>query len=628
VYGSVFECQFVGLDGVVVKRSLLVGARAPAVLWGEVAPAVRLLWGRVAPTAVPLAVAVALVPMVAMTVWLAATSAHVEHPTATALYWSYFVAAHVLIGLYWWLRRPASRFGPLLVALGIVAWVVSWESSQWPLAFDLGVLAEGPGAFLTFYLLLAFPTGRLDSVALRWLMLALAVAIAGFFLPWALFTPVIAGGGVLSRCVPACPENVLQIGSAPRLVEVAGKAETYSLLAITVAVLAVYAVRLRAASRPRRRALLAVAVTSLLFLPVFFAFHFSRLVLEVAPQTLDVLQWALVGARILFPLGFLVALVQADAFAATASRRLLERLVTRPTPARWHALVARTLDDPALRLGFWDPPSREFRGPDGIEVTPPAWDSGRAWVPVERDGHPVAAMDIDEALATDAELVRAAASATLLAVENGQLEGELRASAARIIEAGQAERRLLERDLHDSAQQRLVALRIHLSLTSERLDQPDQRAMLEQLGSEVEKTIDELRSVAHGVHPQLLEQHGIAAALRSARQHTGLPVAIDDQGLTRHAPTLELTIYFCCLEALQNVAKHAGPGASATIRLREDDRCVRFTIEDDGSGFDPAAVKHGAGLTNLADRVAAHGGTIEVDSSPGRGTRVIGHVPV
>jgi hypothetical protein len=397
VYGSVFECQFVGLDGVVVKRSLLVGARAPAVLWGEVAPAVRLLWGRVAPTAVPLAVAVALVPMVAVTVWLAATSAHVEHPTATALYWSYFVAAHVLIGLYWWLRRPASRFGPLLVALGIVAWVVSWESSQWPLAFDLGVLAEGPGAFLTFYLLLAFPTGRLDSVALRWLMLALAVAIAGFFLPWALFTPVLAGGGVLSRCVPACPENVLQIGSAPQLVEVAGKAETYSLLAITVAVLAVYAVRLRAASRPRRRALLAVAVTSLLFLPVFFAFHFSRLVLEVAPQTLDVLQWALVGARILFPLGFLVALVQADAFAATASRRLLERLVTRPTPARWHALVARTLDDPALRLGFWDPPSREFRGPDGIEVTPPAWDSGRAWVPVERDGHPVAAMDIDEA---------------------------------------------------------------------------------------------------------------------------------------------------------------------------------------------------------------------------------------
>jgi signal transduction histidine kinase len=513
------------------------------------------------------------------------------------------------------------------VTFGIVAWTVSWQSSDRPLAFDLGVLAEAPFAFLTLYLLLAFPTGRLDSAAARWLMFTLAVVIVGFFLPWALFTPVIAGASVLSRCVPACPGNVLEIGSAPRLVEVAGKVETYSFLAITVGVLVIYVVRLRAASRPRRRALLAVTVTSLLFLPVFFAYHFSIVILGVAPNTLDPLQWAVVGTRILFPLGFLVALVQADAFAATASRRLLERLITRPTPARWRALIARTLDDPALRLGFWDPPSRQFRESDGAEITPPAGDSGRAWVPVERDGYPVAAMDIDEALATDAELVSAAASATLLAVENGQLEGELRASAARIIEAGRAERRMLERDLHDSAQQRLVGLRINLSLTSEQFAEPEQRVMLEELGSQVDQAIDDLRSVAHGVYPQVLEDGGIAAALRSMSRTMALPVTIDDRGLTRHEPTLELTIYYCCSEALQNVAKHAGPGASATIRLSEDEHRVHFTVEDDGSGFDPAVAKRGAGLTNLADRVAAHGGSIEIDSGPGRGTQVTGCVP-
>jgi signal transduction histidine kinase len=195
-----------------------------------------------------------------------------------------------------------------------------------------------------------------------------------------------------------------------------------------------------------------------------------------------------------------------------------------------------------LRLGYYDPATRRFHEHDGRELTPPPPAAGFAWVPVSREGQPVAAMVIDETLAEDPELVSAAAAATLLAVENGQLEGELRASAARIIEAGQAERRLLERDLHDSAQQRLVALRIHLSLTTEQLDQPDQRAMLEQLGTEVEATLDDLRNVAHGVYPQLLEQHGIAAALRSAGRSAALPVAVDDDGLTRHAPALELTI--------------------------------------------------------------------------------------
>jgi signal transduction histidine kinase len=151
--------------------------------------------------------------------------------------------------------------------------------------------------------------------------------------------------------------------------------------------------------------------------------------------------------------------------------------------------------------------------------------------------------------------------------------------------------------------------------------------MLEQLGSQVDETIDQLRSVAHGVYPLLLEQYGIAAALTSSSRHMALSVAIDDQGLTRHAQARELTVCYCCSEALQNAARHAGPGASVTIRLSEDDRGLHFTIEDDGLGFDPAAAKHGRGLTNLADRVAAHGGTIEIDSSPGRGTRVTGQVP-
>ena len=292
---------------------------------------VRRPWALTA-RSVQIAVAVAIVPIVVSAIWMAAASDHLERPAATALYRAYLAAAPMLIGLYWWWRRPASRFGPLLIVFGVVAWVVSWQSSDWPPAFDLGVLAEAPYTILTFWLLLAFPSGRLQTLADKILIGAWTVVLLGFFVPWALGSPVIAGGGPLSTCVPACPDNVLQVGSAPGPVEFLGRWETYLGLVATVMVVVVYAARLKSASRPRRRALVAVAVTSLLFLPAFFVFHFSRQILELDPRTLLAMSWFVVGARILLPLGFLVALFQADLFAGNARGKLLEELVRRPSP--------------------------------------------------------------------------------------------------------------------------------------------------------------------------------------------------------------------------------------------------------------------------------------------------------
>jgi signal transduction histidine kinase len=581
--------------------------------------------GRLTIRAAHVAVMVAVVPLAASAVWLAVTSDHVERPVPTGLYRGYLVAAPLLVGLYWWLRRPASRFGPLLVGFGAVAWVYSLQSADAPLLFDLGVLVEAPLLWLTLYLFLAFPTGRLDGLAERVLMAGMAFVLLGFFVPWALFSPVIAGGGPLSVCVPACPANVLQIGSAPSLVDWAGRAETYGVLAIAVGVLVTYALRVRAATRPQRRALIAVAASSLLFLPAFLAYHFSRVVLGVGPDTLEPFAWALVGARILLPLGFLAALWQAELFAATSLRRLIEQLATRPTAEQWRDDIATALDDPQLRLGYHDPSSDRFREAGGAELAPAP--PGRVWVPVERDGRPVAAMVIDQALIEDPELVRAAARATLLAVENGHLEGELRASRARIVEAGSIERRRLERDLHDSAQQRLLALRIHLGLAGEQLDRPDDRARLERLGEELEDAIDELRNVARGLYPQLLARYGVGEALAAIADNGALAVDIRDHELSRHGEGVELTVYFCCLEALQNAAKHAGPGASAVVRLGDDADGVRFSVVDDGAGFEPAAVEGMGGLTNLADRASAAGGTLQVESAPGRGTSVVGWIP-
>ena len=572
-------------------------------------------------------VAGAIVPLVGLTVWMAVTSEHLERPGAAAVYWGCLTAGPMAIGLYWWIRRPASRFGPLLIGFGVLQWVTSWQASDLPLPFVIGVLAEGPAFLLRYYVFLAFPMGRLEPPAARWLMGALWVVLLGFFLPWALFSPVIAGAGRLTGCGSACPENVLQVASAPSVVEVAGKTETYGLLAITVAVFVVYLARLRTASRPQRRSLAAVAVTSLLLLPAWFASSFGAYILMLDPAALDGLAWGVVATRALLPLGFLIALLQAERFAAKALRTLLERLAARPTPEQWRDEIAGVLDDSSLRLGYYEPATGRYCEADGAELTPPPPSARLAWVPVDRAGRPVAAMLMDETLAEDPELVRTAASATLLAVENGHLEGELLASRARIVEAGDAARRRIERDLHDSAQQRLVALRIHLTLTGAQLHRSEERAILERLGDEVEEVIDELRAVAHGIYPQVLADRGVGPALAAVARRSAIPVNVLDAGIGRHAEATEMTVYFCCLECLQNAAKHAGPGAAVTIRLSETDSRVCFSVDDDGAGFDPGAVERGAGLTNLADRVAAVGGILEIDAGPGRGTHITGSVP-
>ena len=189
--------------------------------------------------------------------------------------------------------------------------------------------------------------------------------VVAFFLPWVLFSPMLAGAGPLTRCASLCPENVLQVGSADTLVEVAGKAESYALPAITAATLVIYLARVRTASRPQRRSLAAVAVTSLLYLPVYFVYSFAAWILLVDDATRDSLSWGVAVTRALLPVGFLVVLLQADRFAANALRKLLERLAARPTPHQWRDMIAGVLDDRSLRLGYYDPATERFREPDG-----------------------------------------------------------------------------------------------------------------------------------------------------------------------------------------------------------------------------------------------------------------------
>jgi signal transduction histidine kinase len=209
-----------------------------------------------------------------------------------------------------------------------------------------------------------------------------------------------------------------------------------------------------------------------------------------------------------------------------------------------------------------------------------------------------------------------------------QQAAELQASRGRLVAAADAERRRIERNLHDGAQQHLVALSVKVRLLEQFAERDPARAksLMNQLQEDVGSAIEELRSLAHGIYPPLLSSAGLAVAMSAACRRAPLPATVEADGVGRHAPEIEAAVYFCCLEAMQNAAKHAGPGATARVRIWEDAGSLLFEVCDDGAGFETNGLADGAGLTNMRDRLGAVGGTLRVQSD-GHGTRIHGVVP-
>ena len=205
---------------------------------------------------------------------------------------------------------------------------------------------------------------------------------------------------------------------------------------------------------------------------------------------------------------------------------------------------------------------------------------------------------------------------------------ELQASRGRLVAAADAERSRIERNLHDGAQQHLVALSVKVRLVEQLAERDPERArsLMNQLQDDVKSAIEELRSLAHGIYPPLLSSAGLGAAMSAASRRAPLPTTLEADGVGRRAPEIEAAVYFCCLEALQNAAKHAGAGASAHVRVWEDEGGLLFEVSDDG-GFDARRHLDGAGLTNMRDRLGAIGGSLRVDSND-HGTWILGVVPV
>jgi signal transduction histidine kinase len=241
----------------------------------------------------------------------------------------------------------------------------------------------------------------------------------------------------------------------------------------------------------------------------------------------------------------------------------------------------------------------------------------------------VAMPPIEPLTPSQEKLVADLASQAGLVLRNVRLIEELRASRQRLVAAQDEERRRLERNLHDGAQQQLVALAVKVKLahTVATRDPQKTEAMLFEMQSDAQSALENLRDLARGIYPPLLADQGLPAALQAQARKVPVPVTVEAASIGRHPQETEAAVYFCCLEALQNVAKYAD-ASSVSVKLGIEDGQLNFEISDDGRGFDSATTPLGSGMQNMADRLAALGGSIEVQSIPGRGTSVRGHIPM
>jgi signal transduction histidine kinase len=311
------------------------------------------------------------------------------------------------------------------------------------------------------------------------------------------------------------------------------------------------------------------------------------------------------------------------------SRGLLAPRAAPAGPVR--EILAESLGDLTVAVAYWLPDREVFVDEAGRPVELPDPASGRAWTAVERDGHPVAAIVHDAALDTTPELVQAAATASSLAIDNERLKADLRArleelrvSRLRIVEATDAARRRIERDLHDGAQQQLVALALELRLLRMRVDDPELRPLIDSLSARLTAALEELRTLARGIHPAILTERGLGPALSDLASRGTLAVRPTVEIAGRLPAAIEAAVYFLVAEALTNVAKYAGVG-DARVEVRRDGDDVVVLIADGGVGG--ADVERGTGLRGLQDRLAAVDGTLRIESPPGGGTRLHARIP-
>jgi signal transduction histidine kinase len=520
---------------------------------------------------------------------------------------------YILGGLIAWHRRPESRFGLLMIAAGftMAATTLQWSGPRLP--YTVGQLVDLLPAVVFPHVFLAFPSGRLGSRVERLLVGGgYVTAIGGSLL-------VLALGGF-------DPRNLLTLTANPGLAESVQNAQLVILASVSLLGVVVLSRRRRAAGHAPRR-LPALLVDSFSLGLITFA---ALLVAGVfGLPGFEQLRLVTFGVLGLAPVAFLAGLLDARLARSGVAGLLVE---LRADPVELRASLARALRDPTLTLAYWLPQYGTWADDEGREVPVPDPDPRRTVTVINRDGEHIAALLYDRSLQDEDELVAAVSAAADMALENGRLQAELhahlqelRGSRIRVIEAGQRERQRLERNLHDGAQQRLVALSLELSVLRERLvGDPDASGRVDRMKREVAVSLDELRDVARGLHPAVLSGHGLAVALETLAARAPVPVRLTVDVGRRLPDPVEVAAYYVVSESLANVGKHAR-ARSATVDVKDGDTTLVVEIIDDGRGG--ADTEKGSGLRGLADRVEALDGELRIWTRQGGGTRVRAEIP-
>ena len=558
---------------------------------------------------------------VGLFVWAAwpPTARYVPIEISMAVVGLSFMAA----GIAAWLRWPASRLGLLFTIAGylyLVPYILVNLAN--PVAWTVGNMYQGLYGAALAHLGLAWPTGRLRSRFECGVVIANYAQNVAFNVAGMMFwNPAFSG------CSARCPANVLLIGEGSRPAwNALNTVEGFVGLVMTGIVLALIVRHWRSARGWSRRAMVPLVWIS-------FAVGLEQILIGGAfnlPLS-GLVSYGLAPLVLLLgPALFMISTVRARTAGGALGTAIVDLEPGAP-PGRLKEALARALGDSTLQLAFRQDDGSGYRDTSGQTVQVARPDPGRAVVSVT--GSDGAVLVYDEGLKLEPQLVRLTAAAAGMALEHARLQAEVRAqleqvraSRARIVAAGDEERRRLERDLHDGAQQRLVTLSLALGMAKDRAAQadPELGSLIESASKEAREALTELRELARGIHPAVLTETGLAGAIQALVERSPVATTVTAVRDRRFPAPIEATAYFVVCEALANVAKHArANSAQITICARPGRLVVQ--VSDDGAGG--ARPEAGSGLRGLADRVASAGGVLRVDSPPGGGTRLEADLP-
>jgi signal transduction histidine kinase len=527
-------------------------------------------------------------------------------------------------GLYTWARRPDNSLGSLMVATGFAWFVAGLGSADVAVLFSIAGLLGSVWVVTTIHTLLAAPDGRLSQGDRRIVTAAYLLVTVGVLSLWLFYDP--------STDCEECPENVFMVEDSETAVGILGT--IVNLIAIVLLVLVVRSLvrRWRGATRAERRLYAPMYGAGIALMIALLA----QLSLQSAGSGDDALTAVFLVALVPFalvPFLFMGAFMRTRLIQSGAVGELVARLSEAPAERNLRDALAKALDDPSLELVYWLPEPGHFVDAAGRRVELPEDGPGRCVTKIERDGECIAAIVHDSTMPEVRQHAERVGAAAALALENERLDAELRAkidelraSRERMLRIGLEERRRLERDLHDGAQQRLVSMALNIRLARAKLNEDPLAAdrLLESAGTELDSALEELRELARGIHPAVLSDRGLGTALETLASRAPVPVELADLPEERLPEAVELAAYFVVAEALTNVAKYA-KASHATVEVARENGRLLVEVADDGvGGADPEI---GTGLRGLADRLAVLEGRLEIQSEQGHGTTVRARIP-